>query len=243
MKLARSLPRISYMLGSAVLLVGRLPFTAGPVHAEEPPPSASTGGLPAPFSGFADEGVFHLFKDESRLGTMSCNCRPDGTFEGKSTLTMAGQTVERTLKIAAGDDGRWTTISMGTPLGPIEVIREGTSARVTFKEKTETVTLKPDTMLFENLSPVLMSQAIRAYDKAKGGKQTFPMFIVPQVVMEGSLEFTDKVERSIGGKDMTFLRYTYGVPGVDIHVWADEAGRLYFGDVPAQHARDQIRLG
>jgi hypothetical protein len=193
-------------------------------------------GLPATLSGPSDEGVFHLYVNESRLATMSFKWQSDGTFEGKSTLSLGGQNVNSSLRIIPEKDGRWISMLMETPLGPVEVQRDGGTARITFKEKTETITIKPGTMLFENFTPALMSQAVRAYDKTKGGKQTFPLFIVPQVVMEGSLELKDKVERSVGGRDMTFTRYTYGVPGVDVIVWVDDAGKLYFADVPAQHA-------
>ncbi len=224
----------------AVFLLAFLPafrFTASACAQAEPQVKLpEEAGLPAALSGFRDEGVFYLFKDESRIITMTSKWGADGSFEGKSVISMAGQTVETTLKIVPESDGRWIRMSMTTPQGPVEVQREGTIAKITFKEKTQTVTLKPDTMLFENFTPMLMSQAIRAYDAAKGGKRTFPMFIVPQIVMEGTLEKTDTLERSIGGRDMKFTRYTYGVPGVDIHVLADDAGRIYLADVPAQHA-------
>lgn len=220
------------MLG---LLGGGLPPAPAQEQAEKPVEAQDLGGLPAPLSGFSDEGVFHLYKNESRLATMSFKWQDDGTFEGKSTLTLAGQSIDSSLKTTPDKDGRWTSISMGTPLGPVDVKRDGSIARITFKEKTETVMLKPGTVLFENFTPALMSQAVLAYDKTKGGKQSFPIFIVPQIVMEASLELKDKVERTVGGRDVTFTRYTYGVPGVDVIVWVDEAGKLYLADVPAQH--------
>jgi hypothetical protein len=210
--------------------------TAAYAQEDEAKKAAEEAGLPAPVSGIDDEGVFNLFKNESRLATCTCRWQSDGTFEGKATLSMAGQSIETTLRIESGEGGLWQGMSMTTPLGPVEVKRDGTIAKITFKEKTETITLKPGTMLFENLTPMLMSQAVRAYDRDKGGKQTFPLFIVPQVLMQGSLERTETVGRAIGGRDMTFVRYVYGAPGVDIHVWADEAGRIYLADVPAQHA-------
>lgn len=221
---------------AAWLICLGLPSGPAQGQTEKPASSQEVSGLPAPLSGFSDEGVFYLYKDESRLATMSFKWRDDGTFEGKSTLSMAGQKVDSSLSITPGKDGRWVSMSIGTPLGPVTVERGDDVARINFKGKTETVTLKPGTMLFENFTPALMSQAVRAYDKAKGGKQTFPLFLIPQAVMEGTLEVKDTVERSIRGRDMAFTRYTYGVPGVDVMVWVDDAGRLYLADVPAQHA-------
>ena len=46
----------------------------------------------------------------------------------------------------------------------------------------------------ENLSPALVSHALRNYDQQAAGKQTFPLFIVPQVVMDASLERREPIE-------------------------------------------------
>ena len=35
---------------------------------------------------------------------------------------------------------------------------------------------------------------------------------------------------------MKFVRYTYGLPGIDITLWADDQGKIYLAEVPAQHA-------
>ena len=38
------------------------------------------------------------------------------------------------------------------------------------------------------------------------------------------------------GKDLSFLRYTYSLAGVDITLWTDVHGRIDLGEVPPQHA-------
>lgn len=191
---------------------------------------------PAPLSGFKDEGVFFLYLNEDRIATMKFQWQTDGAFESQSTITMAGQSVTTTYSIVPDKEGRWVNITVKSPQGPITTVREGEVARRTFKEKTETVNIKPASRLFGNYSPALMSQAVRLYDRAKGGKQSFPLVIIPGVMMEASLEYKDQVERSVGGKDLQFFRYLYGLPGVDVTVWVDGDGKLYLGDVPAQHA-------
>src|SRR5262249_47377191 len=113
---------------------------------------------------------------------------------------------------------------------------EGGVAKRAIKEKTVSIDLKPGAVLFENFNPALMSQAVRAYDRAKGGKQTVPLFILPGATVSASLERTDDVERSVGGKDVKLTRYVYALPGVDVTVWADAANsKVYLADVPAQH--------
>jgi putative CocE/NonD family hydrolase len=196
----------------------------------------ASDALPAPLASFRDSGTFFLFKDEERLATITFSLKPDGSFENQSTLAFAGQTVKQSVKITPDKDARWTSIAMTGPQGDISISREGGTVRRTMKGKTVTVQLKPQTMIFDNFSPALMSQALRAYDRAKGGKQSFPLFILPGVMLKASLERQEDVERPVAARDMKFTRYTYGAPGVDLTLWADQDGKIYLADVPAQHA-------
>ena len=199
-------------------------------------PASAPAGLPVSLAGFTEEGTFYLFVNEERIVTIETQWKPDGRVESTNTLAVGGQSVTRKMEITPDTDGRWQHITMDSPLGPITLEREGTTARRTIKEKVDTLEMKAGTVLFENMTPALMSLAVRQYDAAKGGKQTFPLFIVPSIVMEGSLEPEEPVTRNVGGRDIRFARYTYGLPGVDVHVWVDEAGKVCLGDVPAQHA-------
>jgi len=204
--------------------------------ASQPATTQAEGGLPAPLRGLSDEGTFYLFKNEERLATSQFKLRPDGSFEAENALAFAGQSVKTTLKITPDADGRWQKMEIEAPRGPVAIERDGSTARIKHADKTNTFVIKPDCMLFENLSPVLMMHAVSRYDAQTGGQQSFPLFIIPAVQMEGSLTLKDTVERTIGGRDVKFTRYTYGVPGVDIEVWVDGEGKLCFADVPAQRA-------
>jgi len=205
-------------------------------QSQQPAESPQATALPVPLSGISDEGVFHMYVNEDHVGTITFKWQTDGTFDNKLTLSMAGQSVTTTVKIVPDKDGRWASILMEAPQGPITVVREGNTAKRTFKEKVETVNLKPGAVTFDNSSPALWALPVRFYDTAKGGKQTFPLFIIPGVMMEGSLEMKDTVERDIGGKDIEFTRFVYGLPGVDVTLWIGVDGKLYLADVPAQHA-------
>ena len=191
---------------------------------------------PATLVGFKDEGTFLLYVNEERLATLRFKWREDGSFENEAVISMAGQNMTTTLTIVPDKDGRWAQIVLKSPRGPITTVREGDVARRTFQEKTEVVNIKADARLFDNYAPALMSQAVRLYDKAKGGKQSFPLVITPGAAVEASLEFKDKAERSVGGEDIVFERFVYGVPGVEVTIWVDTRGKLYLADVPAQHA-------
>src|SRR5262249_54677648 len=154
----------------------------------------------------------------------------------KTTLALGGQSVDREFKIAADKDGRWTKITLDSPRGPVSLDREGGVARRTIKDKVDTITLKPDAGLFESFIPALMTREVRRYDQAKGGKQTFPVFIVPALMADATLERKESVDRAVGGRDVKFSRYAYGVMGVDLTLWLDPAGKLVFAEIPAQHA-------
>jgi putative CocE/NonD family hydrolase len=203
---------------------------------KEPARKAEPPALPASLSGFSDAGVFHLYKDEEQLATITFTWKRDGSFEDRSTLSYAGQTVKQSTKITPDKDGRWQTIVLTSPRGDTTVTREGGIAKRVHKDETVTVKLKPGALLFDNFGPALMSQAVRAYDRAKGGKQAFAIFVLPGVNLEATFERKDVVERSVGGKDQKFMRYTYGLVGTDIIVWADDEGKVLLGDVPSQRA-------
>ena len=193
-------------------------------------------GMPASLAGFKDEGVFALLLNEERIGTMQFTWKPDGNFESQATISMAGQTINARTRITPDANGRWTAIDLEAPQGHIVVSRDGTEGKRTFKDKTTTFTTRADAVLFDNNSPALMSHAIRRYDRSAGGRQEFPLLIIPGVGVSLFLEMKDRVERSAGGRDLELTRFVYGVAGVDILVLADQDGRVYLAEVPAQNA-------
>jgi hypothetical protein len=221
-------PRTLTRLALALLAIG-LAVCAPGLGAQS---SAQSGTPPPPFP---DQGTFRFYLNEEVLVTAQFTWDAQGLYQGEYVLTMAGQSVTTKIALPLTADGGWSRIDMETAQGPVSVVRTDSLASVTHAEKTSTLQLKPATVLFENFSPALMALALRRYDQTAGGKQTLSIFIVPMVVMDGSLERLDTVERMIGGEDVPLTRYRYGLPGVDITVYADTQGRIVFGDVPSQH--------
>ena len=125
--------------------------------------SARPDELSYPLNVLEDEGAFTFYLNEEVLVTGTFSWEEDGTYSGAYTLTMAGQTVSTSLEIIVDDQGDWTKMFMETPQGPLTVTREGAKAKVETDE-VKTVDLKTGTLLFENFSPALMSQAVIAYD-------------------------------------------------------------------------------
>jgi putative CocE/NonD family hydrolase len=204
---------------------------AAVASADDKPPA-----LPLPLSGYKDEGVFLIYQKEARVATITFKWQADGAYEGKIVISLARQTVHHAVKITPDKDGRWVKIALETPRGPMTFERTGGVAKMTFKDKEETTNLKADCGLFESFSPALMTQLVRRYDQAKGGKQTIPVFVLGGGMVDVSVESKDPAEHSIGGKDVKFKRFLCTLGGTEITAWVDPAGKLVLADVPAQHA-------
>ncbi len=225
-----------YLLRAFILLFICIPLLAlnfqGRLAQEEKLPLVK----PFTLKGFEDKGVFHIYQNEEPLVEINFEWLEDGTYKEEAVLSMAGQKATYGTEIETDEGGYWIKIIQKSPLGVMEFKREGNTVTRTFKEKTVTIEIKEGTVLFGNLSPALISQSVRAYDLNKGGRQTFPVFIIPGAMEEASLEFKEEEERSIQGKDVKFKKYIYYLPGVDIALWLDEDGRLYLADIPEQKA-------
>nr|MBN2277747.1 CocE/NonD family hydrolase [candidate division Zixibacteria bacterium] len=197
--------------------------------------TVSTGSV-YPINILEDKGRFLLYVNEEVIVTEDFEWKKDGSFKSDYTTSIAGQSISTSLEIAVGDDGRWNEMTMKTVKGDITVTVKNDSLEINAMGDLRSIALRPKTIIFENFSPALMSQAVMAYDQEKGGKQTFPLFIVPAVIMDGNLERIDTQERAVAGEFRRFTLYRYGLPGVDVTLWVDDEDRICFGDVPAQHA-------
>lgn len=233
--LCRQIRPLAGVISFALLLAS----TAAAQGPAPQPPAAP----PFPLSGFQDTGTFHLYKDAERIVTIETVWKLDGSFENTSTIALAGQKVRTSFTITPDKDGRWQRVEIKAPSADVHIVRKGGVAERTTKEKKETIRLKPNAVLFERFAPALFSHAARAYDRAKGGKQTLPLFALPGAMIDLTLEAKGEVERAVGGHDLKFRRYLYTVGGVEITVFvgADD-NKLYLADVPAQQAA-YVRAG
>lgn len=71
---------------------------------------ANPKGLPASLAGFEDQASFSIIVNEEILGAAQSTWRPDGSFEGRSIISLAGQTAQTTVTIVPDNDGRWKEI-------------------------------------------------------------------------------------------------------------------------------------
>jgi hypothetical protein len=201
-----------------------------------PADSRPSKGLPATLAGFEDQANFILFLNGQRLTVMQSTWRKNGSFEGHAAMNLAGQKTETTTRILPARDGRWARITMESALGLVMLTRKGSTVTHMFKVKKNTWESREGMVLFDNNSPALISQALRRYDRRKGGVQKFPVLILPDTLAELRLEAMKTTHDKIAGKKWTLTKFFYGLPGIDIHVWADTEGRVYLVDIPAQKA-------
>lgn len=183
-----------------------------------------------------DAGRWIIYVNEEPIVRIQSAWRPGGPFTNDIAMELAGQSVKASMTIEVDPAGLWTVIRISSSRGEATVARDSLVATISGGGQKRSVTLRPGTVLFENNAPALMGQAVAAYDGERGGRQTFPLFIVPAVVMDASLERLETVERFVGAQPETFTLYRYSLPGVDLTLWVDGAGRLCLADVPAQRA-------
>jgi uncharacterized protein len=197
-------------------------------------------GLPAGLADFEDQASFSIILNEEIIGAARSTWRPDGSFEGHTIISLAGQTVQTTVSIVPDSDGRWKEIVNQSPAGVRTSIRDGISVTSAFKsdsqEQTTTYETPRDAVLGENGAPTLISQALRLYDHDKGGAQVFPILIGGSPPVELTLEVKEENVRNVDGRDIKLTNYLYSIKGYDLYAWADETGKIYLVEIPAQKA-------
>ena len=228
--------RSSIVMATVAALHANCIAVAQPSATSQPAEVAAAPGFPRSMQGYADDAVYYLYVNEEALATIQSKWNADGSFHGHTVIKMAGQEVSVEFTIEPDAEGRWKRIAQKAAAGEVVLERDGADVTRTIKEQKTTLELKPETILFENMSPALMMLAVQSYDREQGGKQTFPTLIMPGVVMDTTLELLDPATRAVGGRDVEFQRYTYGLPSVDVTIWVDGDGKLCLGDVPAQGA-------
>lgn len=196
----------------------------------------SASAQPASLAGFSDSGVFHLFINEESVATITYQWKPDGSYDSKCALSMAGQTAQFSLKLTPDAEGRWIGAEIDNPAGKQSIQRDGKALKITADGKTTNGNMREDVLTFDNYSPALMSQALRKYDASKGGQQTFPVRVMGGGGASVILAFKQDEVRTVGARDLPLKRWVYNLANITINVLAGPDGTLYLADIPEQHA-------
>jgi hypothetical protein len=217
--------RIALPLFLALILLAPLI----PALAQQQPPPV------LPLSGFEDEGRFTFYSKGKLLGTTEFSWSKSGRFFNSIEVQVGDQSALGTTTITVDENGLWTTIAQQTAKGPVEITREGKEIQIVSGETTKDLVLRPATLVMEDMSPALMSQAVLAYDHDKGGKQEFGLFFIPAATIRGSLEYVESLERTIGEETVTFRKYRYlMLPVYPVDLYVDPHNRVCLATYPMQ---------
>lgn len=191
-------------------------------------------GLPASLREFEDEASFSFLVDEKAVGTMQSSWTRDGSFESRTEVTRAGQIVHIITKITPDAEGRWTKIVTETPLNTVTIARDGNKIVYTVGKNAKKWETQKDEVLYDDNSPALISQALRGYDRSKGGLQEFSVLNIPQNEEELILEAKETTEYTIRGQNLSLTRFRYIFSRTDLSVLADNTGKIYLVEWPAR---------
>ena len=73
-------------------------LTTQPARSQPAAVAPKESGGPEPLAGFADDGVFHLYVNETPIYSCEAHWAASGAYRHSGTLTMAGQSVNVELK-------------------------------------------------------------------------------------------------------------------------------------------------
>jgi uncharacterized protein len=183
---------------------------------------------PVALSGFSDEGTFLLYLNEEHPGRIAFSWKPDGRFESTFVLSLFGETSHSSLALSPDAEGRWVRSVFEDRHGKSVIERNGSELTLSSPEKRGKGVLPEGMLVFAETSPALISQALRRYDSAKGGSQTFGLLELSRD--EGgplTLESEDATERTVAGRTLRLNRWRYAAMGCELQVLAGDDGRVY----------------
>lgn len=199
---------------------------------------------PFAMTGFSEDAVFYLFRNEVKLGTITSSLDDKGNYTRNFILVFGDQEISMDMSVSTDENGIWTDMEMTMPTDSISIIRSDNKAEYTVKstQLTYSVELSDQHIIYDSYGPSFESFMLKAYCHEEGGRQTIPRFIAPSLVQDVELEFIEERQFYIDGESMDFMIYDYKIAGIDVEIWADADEMIYMMDVPVQYAT-YIRKG
>src|SRR5579862_7200384 len=120
----------SFKMSRTRILAGMLVISAAGLLAAAParseftvfePTPAQSEGAGSRLSGFSDEGTFIYYSNQQeQIGTASFKWSSSGAYENKFVQTVFdGQKVTSEMRVSPDSEGRWSEISIKSPLGAV----------------------------------------------------------------------------------------------------------------------------
>ena len=192
--------------------------------------------LPASIAHNAESGTFKIFKNDSPIGTITYSLNENGNYTRKFILSMSGQEAEFNMSITSDENGFWESMIIKVPTQTVPVKRIDGKAEYTVKDKTYSVELSNNHLIWDDYGPVFESIMLKQYDIKKKGKQKLSCFLAPAKIIDIELEYKGSEVRKVNNKNKGFLRFDLDLLGILIRIWADKDFKIYMMNVPVQYA-------
>lgn len=197
--------------------------------------------LPQKISGYAEKGVFKLYKQGTSLGTIQYDLQKTGQYSRTFEIVFSGQKVVRKISITPDKNGYWQSARINANV-EVLIKRKGNQAEYTARGKTYSSKLTDGHYLYESFGPVFETLMLRHYDLKKKGIQKFSRFLIPSTTVEMAVEYKGERKRELGKKLWTFQRFDATFVGITLEIWADKDCKIYRMKVPVQYV-DYVRNG
>jgi hypothetical protein len=196
-----------------------------------------------------DSGKFTATAQETTLGTTTFQSDADGGSASDTEMIMGGRKSSLHLAIKASK-GRITEVAADAgPQGKYTLTVAGTKGKLVLsgpgiKPVTKEVALPPRFLPFSNAAAHLLTHLVKAYDRQKGGPQSFQAVLVDAIGPQGLIQFKVTLASkgakpfAIGLKTVPVSRYALTLAGptgnIDADLMTDSDGRVLMLNVPAQ---------
>jgi uncharacterized protein len=199
--------------------------------------SKSKIAKPYPLLGVEDKTSFAVFVNGKKLMVSQCNMKKDGSFEGKTTITFAGQKNEKSIKISSNKKGEWVKIVKTSKASSVEITRDKNKINIfnKTKKKKYNINSKDNHIIYEGNCLTFETFVLKQYDRKKGGKQKFTRFITGGKMMDMEYEFKKEITLLHKKKPQKYSIFVLNIKGVEIKMWVSNY-KVYLAKVASQNA-------
>jgi putative CocE/NonD family hydrolase len=182
-----------------------------------------------------DRGVFHIYLNEEKIGVVEFDLSSDGSYRGRTTVSVARQHTVFTLDLKTDGSRSWTKVVVGSAIGVMTVRRKGSRAEVTFPGASVNVRVPRGCLVYDALSPALIGQVIGRVVRRRAGPQNVPLFLTVGGCRVATVQSAGVHRRIVKDREVMLECFHLAVAGVRVRVWAD-ATRICFVEAPAYHS-------
>ena len=180
------------------------------------------------------ELAWHLAGGE--VGKTVATTNTDGTFRSETHLSIGGTKIDSVLG-GTFKDGKLVAFRLEQSAAGQSVVMDGKDGKVAIKagDKEQSAPFTPNSAVFSNYHPTLMSTVIAQFDEKGAATQTISTAFVEalRLVPVPTTKLGSKVV-VVEGKSVVVASYRAALPGVAVDVFLNPAGEVVAWSVPTQ---------